>query len=88
MFIGFGLYLQSVDTEARDWRWQLSCCTRFCLIHFTRSINTATPGCPHINDSAWGRMQALIKVETPEQYYQLVDLLISMYYSKHVQNTF
>ncbi|KAF1936295.1 hypothetical protein EJ02DRAFT_96673 [Clathrospora elynae] len=78
---GLGRYLTSLDPAGRDWRWQLSNCTRFCLIHFTRTINTACgPSVPHQSDSVWGRMMASQNACTSEEYYSLLDLIASKLY--------
>ncbi|KAF2466172.1 uncharacterized protein BDR25DRAFT_238033, partial [Lindgomyces ingoldianus] len=83
---GFGLYLQTMDMQQRDWRWQLASCTRFCLAHFTRSINTAAPTSSHSEDSVWSRMRSLCQVETAEDYNALCNLLIQSEESVSVKN--
>ncbi|KAF1967281.1 hypothetical protein BU23DRAFT_484058, partial [Bimuria novae-zelandiae CBS 107.79] len=65
-----------IDRRHRDWRWQLQSCTRFCDVHFARSIKRAVPSSEHVEDSVWGRMRALLRCKTSEEYYSLLNLLI------------
>lgn len=65
---GLGQYLQSVDSHARSWNWQVTQCIRYCTVHFFRGIdkNYRTHECRPL-------MQALLRCTSLKTYQEQLD---------------
>lgn len=64
---GLGLYLQTTDTEARSWNWQVAQCVRYCKVHYYRGIDKNFRTHP-----ARSTMQALLRCTSIQAYLELL----------------
>lgn len=62
--LGFGLYLQELDSQSRCWQWQIQHTVIYCTIHFKRGIERAVK-------SSYGTVDK----STYSPYSQLLQLL-------------
>jgi hypothetical protein len=76
IYLGFGLFLSSLDPEARPWFWYTHRTIIYCSIHFQRGIRQSA-GTDIYPGSIHERMIALLDC-TKEDYYVICQLLIGI----------